>query len=217
MNTDMFFTGVSMFVENDKMDNIYMAKILHFILILAAISLSGCKAIENSFGDRPIYQEPSDTKNVSRIRFIKNIRGTEIKQKGYSKTYTNITEFSWRGYVNKTRDIGMPKISYRKDDYNDYYFETKIKSVPTLIYIQTESTVAGSCHGMFFIKPESGKDYDMNFDITESRTKCIMHFNEIVKDGTTGVYILKPAPYKRSSAPPWEPADKNYKTELDVD
>ncbi|MFJ5373007.1 hypothetical protein ACIPTP_10760 [Pectobacterium versatile] len=194
-----------------------MAKILHLILISATISLSGCRAIENSFADRPIYQEPSDTQNVSRIRFIKNIRGTQIKQKGYSKTYTQITPFSWRGHINATRDIGMPKISYRKDDYNDYYFETRIKSVPTLIYIQTEATSRGSCHSMFFIKPEAGKDYDMNFDITTDRSRCFMHFNEVVKDGTSGIYILKPAPYKISPSFPWEPADENHKTELDID
>ncbi|MCW2483367.1 hypothetical protein, partial [Candidatus Symbiopectobacterium sp. NZEC135] len=48
----------------------------------------------------------------------------------------------------------------------------------------------------FLITPEAGKDYDLNYDQKENSKICVLHFNEIVRDPTTGVTVLKPAPYQ---------------------
>lgn len=165
-----------------------------FVALAGALLLSGCAAFNYS---EPVYQDPvGEGDNVARIRFIGNVTGTSITTKD-NTTSRNLVPHTSFGYYNDTRDIGMPKLTYRPQDYQGYYFEVRAKPLPTVLHIVTDRTDEGTCGMSVLIFPEAGKDYDVNFDAHEQYTKCVFHFNEIVTDPATGVKVLKARPFKK--------------------
>lgn len=178
-----------------------MIKIHTITLITLCLFLSGCKSfggLIKSKHDALVYSEPSQsTEQLARIRFVGNVTGTSLVQKSDTvKKDHYLVPHTMLGFYNETRDIGMPKISYRPQDYKGYYFEIRVKPEPTYVNIMTDYGSYGRCSTTFLINPEPGKDYDFNYDQNENNRICIPHFNEIVKDPTTGVTVLKPATFK---------------------
>lgn len=149
--------------------------------------------------DPVVYSDPAgSSESVARIRFVGNVTaGTSLLQKsnpGPKNHY--FVPYTMLGFYNETRDIGIPKLTYRPQDYKGYYFEIKIRSEPTIVNIATDAGPHGYCVTSFLITPGAGKDYDLNYDQKENSKICVLHFNEIVRDPTTGVSVLKPAPYQ---------------------
>lgn len=178
-----------------------MIKICSVIMLTFCLFLTGCRSFGELGGraqDPVVYSDPADSSgNVARIRFVGNVTGTSIRQKsnpGLKNHY--LVPHTMLGFYNETRDIGIPKLTYRPQDYKGYYFEIKIRSEPTIINIATDAGPRGYCVTSFLITPEAGKDYDLNYDQRENSKICVLHFNEIVRDPTTGVTVLKPAPYQ---------------------
>ncbi|WP_312118305.1 hypothetical protein [Pantoea vagans] len=172
-----------------------MKKYLSFTFLSISL-LSGCSAFNYS---APLYKDPVGEKsNLARIRFIGNVTGTSISTKENTADQQLVPHTSF-GYYNDTRDIGMPKISYRQNDYKNYYFEVYAKPGQTIFHILTDDTDQGSCSTSALVNLEAGKDYDVNFDAHEQFTKCVFHFSEIVTDPATGVKILKAKPFKMGS------------------
>ena len=170
-----------------------MKKCLPFTFLSVAL-LSGCSAFNYS---APLYHDPVGEKShLARVRFIGNVTGTSISTKGNS-TFQELVPHTSFGYYNDSRDIGMPKISYRQQDYKSYYFEVLAKPGPTIFHIITDETDQGHCSMSALVNLEAGKDYDVNFDAHEQFTKCVFHFSEIVTDPATGVKILKAKPFKK--------------------
>ncbi|NPE62551.1 hypothetical protein HKX68_05935 [Dickeya dadantii] len=176
-------------------------KILYSLAALTiCVFVTGCKSLNykvNSAKDPSVYQEPIGVDKISRIRFVSNVTGTSIIQKSdVNMRRKYLVPHTFLGFYNETRDIGMPKISYRPQDYKNYYFEVKVKPEPTYIYIYTDNGINGVCTTGFIINPEAGKDYDVNYDPNQNSKVCVFHFNEIVSESSSGVTILKPAPFK---------------------
>ncbi|CUZ03086.1 hypothetical protein [Serratia marcescens] len=167
------------------------------VFVMASIFLiSGCSVL-NGFKVKGVetYQEPTDVKNISRVRFISNVTGTRIKPLG-SESYNSLVYYGVWGHYNSTRDIGIPKISYRKSDYEGYYYEVKVKSGVAEFIINTDSTFRGVCMTRFEFVLLSGKDYDINFNANESRDSCRLYVSEIARDESTGLLVLKPVEVK---------------------
>lgn len=178
-----------------------MTKYYSVIMLIFCLGLTGCQSFaELGRQDRniPVYKDPPQSReNLARIRFVGNVTGTSLLQKSdVPQEERDLVAHTMLGFYNDTRDIGIPKLSYRPQDYKGYYFEIKVKPEPTLIKISTDVGPNGVCHTVFLITPEAGKDYDLNYDQKENKKVCVMHFNEIVRDATTGVTVLKPAPYR---------------------
>lgn len=171
-----------------------MKKICFLVVLVLCIGVIGCKSLNK---DPFLYKEPvATTDKISRIRFVGNVTGTSIEQKSDSnRVLKNLVPHTMFGFYNETRDIGIPKIAYRPQDYKKYYFEVKVKSEPTYIQIDTDSGINGMCMTGFIIHPEPGKDYDLNYDPNEDNKVCVFHFNEIVRDPSSGVMILKSASF----------------------
>lgn len=170
-------------------------------LFILCSCLAGCRSfgeLGKSARDPLVYSEPTQSdENISRIRFVSNVTGTCIVQKSHTDRKERcLVPHTMLGFYNETRDIGIPKITYRPQDYKGYYFEIKIKSEPTFVFIKTDNGPRGRCMTNFLIKPEPGKDYDFNYDQYENKKICVLHFNEITRDPTTGVTLLKPASYE---------------------
>ncbi|QZN96011.1 hypothetical protein [Symbiopectobacterium purcellii] len=178
-----------------------MTKYYSVIMLTFCLGLTGCQSFaELGRQERniPVYKDPpQSSENLARIRFVGNVTGTSLLQKSdVPQEERDLVAHTMLGFYNDTRDIGIPKLSYRPQDYKGYYFEIKVKPEPTLIKISTDVGPNGACHTVFLITPEAGKDYDLNYDQKENKKVCVMHFNEIVRDATTGVTVLKPAPYR---------------------
>lgn len=181
----------------------YKKKNFKFIVVSFVVFLSGCQVSEglkvfNGFDMKKseTYIDTTDSENISRVRFIGNITGTSIKQEG-EEAYRYIVPHTWRGFYNDTKDIGMPKVSNRKADYEDYYFEIKVKAVPTTFFIGTDQTYRGRCMQEIGVNLASGKDYDINFVTDTKKGICIINVNEVIKDESTGAYTLKPVEFEK--------------------
>lgn len=175
-----------------------MPKKVGLSLFFTALLISGCTSLSPY---TPVHQDPMGEGNaISRIRFVSNITGTAITLKE-DNIARDLVPHTALGYYNDTRDIGMPKLSYRPQDYKGYYFEIRVKPQPMIIRIYSDKTDQGSCSAAFLVVTEAGKDYDVNLDPHEKFTKCVFHFSEIITDPTTGVVILKPLPFKMAN--PW--------------
>lgn len=174
----------------------HLSKLAPALVVSSAVALTGCAMFKsaNKAGFPTTYVEPTDTSNTARVRFISNITGTGIKPPGSNLSYV-IVYHGIFGFYNQTQDIGMPKITYRKNDYKGYYFEIKALAGATEFHIRTDPTLRGSCHARFIVDLVKGRDYDINFDTSESKSSCKLHVSEIVKDDGTGVYILKPVDF----------------------
>lgn len=165
-------------------------KLTLVICILASL-ISGCSLLKGFKVRQPTtYKEPTVLSDVSRVRFIGNVTGTGVRPFG-SEYYDGLVYHGVWGHYNSTKDIGMPKISYRKSDYEGYYYEVYVKSGRARFLIKTDATLMGTCMAMFEVKLEAGKDYEFNYDPHASRDSCILHANEIVKDEKMGAYTLK--------------------------
>ena len=163
----------------------------NIFLIVSVLLISGCSVFNGFNVKKPkTYEEPTDRSDVSRVRFIGNITGTGVRTFG-SEYYDSLVYDGVWGHYNSTKDIGIPKIPYRKSDYDGYYYEVYIKAGRTRFIIRTDSTLRGSCLTMFEIELIKGKDYEINFNPNESRSNCILHTNEIIKDEKLGVYTFK--------------------------
>lgn len=163
------------------------------VMIVCALTpfISGCSILKGLEMRTPeTYKEPTTLTDVSRVRFIGNVTGTGIRPYPSEDYYSLVYHGVW-GYYNSTKDIGMPKISYRKSDYEGYYYEVYVKSGRTRLIIRTDATLMGTCTVMFEVKLEKGKDYEFNYDPHASRDSCVLHANEIVKDESMGVYTLR--------------------------
>ncbi|WP_159077935.1 hypothetical protein [Dickeya sp. Secpp 1600] len=177
---------------------------MKIVCSLVALTLcayvTGCKTLNYTVSgpkDPRVYKEPVGFDKTSRIRFVSNVTGTSILQKSDSNiTPRYIVPHTFLGFYNETRDIGMPKISYRPQDYKGYYFEVKVKAEPTYIKIYTDNGVNGYCGTSFIINPEPGKDYDINYDPNQNNKVCVFYFNEIVRESSSGVTVLKSVPFK---------------------
>ncbi|CFQ63087.1 Uncharacterised protein [Yersinia frederiksenii] len=173
-----------------------MHKILAFTLLGTTLISTGCTS---PFHSAPVYQDPvGEGNNIARIRFVSNVTGTSIKAKE-DNIDRELVPHTALGFYNDTRDISMPKLSYRQQDYKSYYFEVRVKPQPIIISITTDATFRGQCQMSVLFTPEAGKDYDVNFDTGERIGKCIFHLNQIVTDPSTSVAILKPVQFKKVS------------------
>ena len=171
-----------------------MQKVLALSLLGVSLITGGCAAFLDA---QPLYKEPvGEGDNIARIRFVGNVTSTSIKTKedGINR---DLVLHNKLGFYNETHDIGMPKLSYRQQDYKSYYFEIRVKPQPMVLTLTSDNTNKGFCTISVLFSPEKGKDYDINFDTHEQFTQCKLHLNQIVTDPSTGVPILKPAPFKR--------------------
>ncbi|SUB82755.1 Uncharacterised protein [Pragia fontium] len=167
-----------------------IAKFVFFILFLS--TLMGCAASPILYSDGEPYKEPTQGKTAN-LRIVNGSLFSEVRiDKNCKKSGAETGMLrEGRRVTHRIKDMKMPKLSYRMDDYKKDYVEIKVPAEQSVtFYHEMHAWGKGVCKGPYirFI-PQEGRNYEIRAEIKGSY--CNATLKEIFYDSEMKSYSEK--------------------------